>query len=153
MLALLDWFVDPIISSGETFIFDPASTIQVQGPIATSTYHDELGQNTGIIIRDKWKMTTKDKLRIAYGGHIITEDSDGNLKVFCKKMYHKKGRSKWKVPHKFYAYVTAKDVVYVACAVCARFVYLREQLIDYQWKLSGITTASPTFMNIGVKEE
>jgi hypothetical protein len=155
MLALLDWFVDPIISSGGTFVFDPASMIQVQGPIRTSVYRDELGQNTGIIIRDKFAMTTKDKLRIANGGHIITSDSDGNLKVFCKKMYHKKGRSKWKVSHRFYATVTDDSITMIACAVCARFVKVREQYIDYQWggHNHALAVASPSWMNIGVREE
>jgi len=130
-VSLLDWILDKDVGH-VAFSYEASQMVYLQGPIRTAQYRDEYG-NTGIIIRDKFAMTTKDKLRIANGGHIITSDSDGNLKVFCKKMYHKKGRSKWKVPHRFYATVTDDSITMIACAVCARFVKVREQLINYQW--------------------
>lgn len=128
----MDWLLDKDV--GHVAMFDPSAMIMIQGPIRTAQYRDRLGQNTGMIIRDRFKMTTKDKLRIASGGHIITEDSDGNLKVFCKRMFIKKGKKRIPVSHKFYAHVTDDSITMIACAVCARFVEVREQLINYQWK-------------------
>ena len=128
---LLDWILDKDV--GHVAMFDPSAIIMIQGPRATSVYRDEVGQNNGIIIRDKWKLTQKDKLRIANGGHIITEDADGNLKVFCKKRFLKFGKKRIPVSHKFYAHVTDDSITMVACAVCARFVEVREQIINYQW--------------------
>ena len=126
-----NWFLDKDI--GHVALYDPAAMIMIQGPRRTATYRDEYGQNTTVIIRDKFKLTTKDKLRIANGGHIITEDNDGNLKVFCKRTFLKKGKKRIPVSHKYYAHVTDDSITMVACPVCARFVEVREQLINYQW--------------------
>jgi hypothetical protein len=125
-------FRDELLPEGVMALWDPSAMVMIQGPIATAQYRDEYG-NTNMMITDKWKMTTKDKIRIAHGGHIITKDSDGNLKVFCKRMFLKLGKKRIPVPHKFYATVTDELEIYIACAVCARFVQVREQLIDYQW--------------------
>lgn len=140
---------DDFWPEGTITVWDKLALVQLQGPIRTATYRDELGSNTGMIIRDKWKLAFADTLRIANGGHIITKDSDGNLKVFCKRMFLKKGKKRIPVSHKFHATVTDESVIYVACAVCARFVKVREQLIDYQWKLIkdvGHVAWSPEFL-------
>jgi hypothetical protein len=138
MLALLEpgetWYYDKLIPDGTVAVWDKSAMVMIQGPIATSQYRDELGQNTGVIVRDKWKLTQMELLRITKGGHIITEDSEGNITVYCKKIYFKIGKRKWKLPPKVTHFkVTGDDVIASVCPVCSKIVQVREQLIDYSW--------------------
>jgi hypothetical protein len=128
-------FRDELLPEGVIGLWDPTAMIMIQGPIRTSQYRDELGQNCGIIIKDYWKMTTKEKIRIANGGHILTEDSEGSIKIFCKRMFLKKGKKRIPVSHEIFACAVDQSIVYMACAVCGRFVKVREQIINYQWNM------------------
>lgn len=125
----MDWLLDKDV--GHVALWDPSAIVMMQGPIRTATYRDDHG-NTGVIIRDKWKLTEYDKLRFANGGHIITEDTDGVIRVHCKKMYLKFGKKKFPLPRLPPIIITAQLAVATYCPVCKRFVDIREQIIDYQ---------------------
>jgi hypothetical protein len=126
------WYHDNDFPPATVSVWDPSAVVMLHGPARTATYRDELG-STGMVIRDFNKMTYLDKLRFANGGHIITEDSDGVMKIYCKKMYLKFGKKKFPLPPLPPLIIVSEAAVATYCPVCKRFVKLREQLINYQW--------------------
>ena len=127
----IDWCIDSTLSDKALF-WDTSSMVTIRGPPRIAQYRDDSG-STGLILRDYWSMTSQDKLRFANGGHIITEDTDGVIRVYCKKMYLKFGKRKYPLPKLPPLIITAESAVATFCPVCNRFVKLREQLIKLNW--------------------
>ena len=131
-VGIVEWHLDKDVGH-VAMSYDASPIVFLQGPTRTATYHDELG-STGMVIRDFSRMTTIDKLRLVNGGHIITEDKDGVMNVYCKKMYIKRGKRKFPLPPLPPLIIVSDSAVATFCPVCNRFVKLREQVINYQWK-------------------